>query len=239
MVTPLYTAAQLRMRGTGRAEPDGIARALCAAALCLVGLASTWIVAELVPAAQVKDAVALHDFTLLDTSHVEAAVNLLLAALDPLPFTIWGLALVLFALAGGHRRVALAVVLVLGLAPLSAELLKPLLAHPHVHIGAAHVGAASWPSGHSAAALALAMCAALVTPANLRRAVLVLGGVFAVAIGCAVLIRAWHMPSDVLGGYLLAALWMALAVAALRAAERRWPQACRGVSRLAFRSPGS
>jgi membrane-associated phospholipid phosphatase len=34
---------------------------------------------------------------------------------------------------------------------------------------------------------------------------------------------AWHMPSDVLGGYLVASLWMALAVAALRGADRRWP----------------
>ena len=31
------------------------------------------------------------------------------------------------------------------------------------------------------------------------------------------------MPSDVLGGYLVAALWMALAVAALRAGERVRP----------------
>jgi membrane-associated phospholipid phosphatase len=33
------------------------------------------------------------------------------------------------------------------------------------------------------------------------------------------------MPSDVLGGYLMATLWAALAVAALRFAERRWPAA--------------
>jgi hypothetical protein len=31
------------------------------------------------------------------------------------------------------------------------------------------------------------------------------------------------MPSDVIGGILLASLWMALAVAALRASERRSP----------------
>jgi membrane-associated phospholipid phosphatase len=53
----------------------------------------------------------------------------------------------------------------------------------------------------------------------------VLGAVFALMVGCALLILAWHMPSDVLGGYLTAALWMALAVAGLRAAERRWPSA--------------
>ncbi|HEX5853401.1 MAG TPA: phosphatase PAP2 family protein, partial [Solirubrobacteraceae bacterium] len=32
-----------------------------------------------------------------------------------------------------------------------------------------------------------------------------------------------HWPSDVLGGYLVATLWTALALAVLRAAERRWP----------------
>jgi hypothetical protein len=44
------------------------------------------------------------------------------------------------------------------------------------------------------------------------------------------LIRAWHMPSDVLGGYAMAALWMALAVAALRATDARLPPGA-GVAR--------
>jgi membrane-associated phospholipid phosphatase len=47
--------------------------------------------------------------------------------------------------------------------------------------------------------------------------------VFSIAVGCYLLILSWHMPSDVLGGFLVATLWMALAVAVLRAAERRWP----------------
>jgi membrane-associated phospholipid phosphatase len=46
-----------------------------------------------------------------------------------------------------------------------------------------------------------------------------LGALLVAAVGCALLILAWHMPSDVLGGYLLATLWAALAVAALRAGE--------------------
>jgi membrane-associated phospholipid phosphatase len=131
---------------------------------------------------------------------------------------------VLFALARERPRVALAVAMVMALAPLSAELLKPLLAHPHASIGATQVvNAASWPSGHSTAAAALALCAVLVSPARLRPLIGALGGLFVLAVGAALLIRAWHMPSDVLGGYLLAALWMALAVAALRASQRRWP----------------
>lgn len=212
-----------RRRPLERDEPPRAAGALWVAALCVLGLTLTWVVSALVPAAQVKDAVALHDFTLLGGPHVDTLANALLALLDPLLFTIWALALVLFALAGGRPRVAVAIALVMGLAPLTAEVLKPLLAHPHVNIDFTQVGAASWPSGHSTAAAALALCAVLVAPRRWRPTVAAAGAVFTVAMGVALLIRAWHMPSDVIGGYLLAALWMALATAGLRGAERRWP----------------
>jgi membrane-associated phospholipid phosphatase len=187
------------------------------------GLALIWVVAELLPAAQVRDAVALRDFTLLGGPHVNALADLLLRLLDPLLFTVWALALVILALARRRPRVALAVALVMGLAPLASETLKPLLAHPHIPAGSIYVAPASWPSGHATAAAALVLCALLVAPARLRPAVGTLGAAFAAAVGCALLIRAWHMPSDVAGGYLMAALWMSLAVAGLRAAERRWP----------------
>jgi membrane-associated phospholipid phosphatase len=190
---------------------------------CLVALALIWLIAEHVPAAEVRDAIALRDFTLLSRPHVNGAAEFIVHLLDPALFIVWGAALVGVALARGRRRVAFAVVAVLGLASITAETLKPLLAHRHVEIGAAHVGAASWPSGHATAALALELCAVLVAPARLRRVVAWAGGLFALAVGCALLIRAWHMPSDVLGGYLVAVLWTALAVAGLRAAERRWP----------------
>ena len=67
------------------------------------------------------------------------------------------------------------------------------------------------------------LCAVLASPPRARPAVAAIGALFAAAVGLALLILAWHMPSDVLGGYLVATLWMALAVAALRVAERRWP----------------
>jgi membrane-associated phospholipid phosphatase len=149
-----------------------------------------------------------------------------LRLLSPLPLVLWGAALALFALARGHRREAGAVALVIALAPTSADMLKPLVAHPHLSAGGGvHINPASWPSGHATAALALALCAVLVAPRRARPPVALAGAAFALIVGCALLIRAWHMPSDVLGGYLLAALWTALAVAALRAAERRWPTA--------------
>lgn len=203
------------------------AAALRAAGLCLLGLALTWIVAELVPIAHVKDAVALHDFTELSRPRLDLIANGLLGLLDPLRYTLWGVALMSVALSRSRPRVALAVVVVMALAPLTSEALKPLLAHSHARIGWNVIVDASWPSGHSTAAMSLALCAVLVSPSRWRPAVAILGSVFAVAVGFSLLVLAWHMPSDVFGGYLVAALWSALAVAALCYAEERRPSASR------------
>jgi membrane-associated phospholipid phosphatase len=208
-----------RRSGTGRPRA---AVPLRVAGLCLVGLTLTWVMAELVPATHVRDAVALHDFTLLSyRPRVDELANYLLHLLDPLLYTLWALTLVAIAFARGRARVALAVAVVLPLAPLTAEVLKPLLAHSHDQIGWDWVGAASWPSGHATAAATLALCAMLVAPQRLRPAVAAFGALFAVAVGCSLLILAWHMPSDVIGGYLVAALWTSLAVAGLRLWDAR------------------
>jgi membrane-associated phospholipid phosphatase len=212
-----------RGRSGERTGRQGAAGALLLSGLCLTGLALIWVVAELMPAVQLRDAVALRDFTLLSGPHVNALADFLLGLLEPLPFTVWASALVLLALMRRRPRVALAVALVMGLAPLASEALKPLLAHPHVLVGNIHIAPASWPSGHATVAAALVLCALLVLPPRLRPTAGALGAVFVAAVGCALLIRAWHMPSDVAGGYLMGALWMSLAVAGLRAAERRWP----------------
>ena len=71
--------------------------------------------------------------------------------------------------------------------------------------------------------IVLVLSVVLVSPPKLRPLTAVLGAMFAAAIGCVLLILAWHMPSDVIGGYLISLLWMSIAVASLRAAERRWP----------------
>jgi membrane-associated phospholipid phosphatase len=162
-------------------------------------------------------------FTQLGGTGLHEAARVILHLLDPLLFTIWALALVAIAVARGRPRIALAAAVVLAFAPIAADRLKPLLAYHHVHIAHVFNGYASWPSGHATAALALALCAVLVAPPRLRVAVALGGAAFVLLFGAALLIDAWHMPSDVLGGYLFATLCAALAVAALRAAERRWP----------------
>lgn len=214
------------MLGARAAErrPAGPARALSLAGLCVVAMALVWVIAELVPAAHLRDSILLSHFVARDYGSVHAVAMALPLLLNPALFTIWGVALVLVAISRERPRVALAVALILALAPLSAEILKPLLAHPHVPIGFTHVGAASFPSGHSTAAAILAMSAVLVSPRRLKPVVAALGAAFVLAVSTALLIRAWHMPSDVIGGYLLALAWASLAIAGVRAADRRWPR---------------
>jgi membrane-associated phospholipid phosphatase len=202
------------------AERRSARAALLVAGLCVCGLALTWVLAELVPITHVKDAVALYDFTRLNRPLVEIPANALLDLLYPPFFAVWGIVLVVVALRRQLPWVALAVAIVLPLAPFTAELLKPLLAHPHDQLGPKYITNASWPSGHATAVLTLVWCALLVAPPARRRLVAMLGAAFALAVGVALLVLAWHMPSDVLGGYLLATFWVALMFAVLRRFER-------------------
>jgi membrane-associated phospholipid phosphatase len=199
----------------GQAPQPSIAWALWAALLCVFAMAITWTLASLVPAVHWRDAIVLNDFTKLERPGVDRLANDLLHLLDPLLYTVWALSLVAVALLRGRPRVALAIAVVLPAAPGIAELLKPLLAHPHDGVGWQWVSPASWPSGHATAAMTLMLCALLVTPHRLRPLVAALGCAFAVAVGCSLLILAWHMPSDVLGGYLLATLCVLLAIVAM------------------------
>jgi hypothetical protein len=68
----------------------------------------------------------------------------------------------------------------------------------------------------------------LVAPAAMRAATALAGGAFAVAVGYAVLVLKWHFPSDVIGGFLVAGTWAALALAGLRAVEREVPEPASG-----------
>lgn len=214
----MHVRASLRGR---LANPPSAGRALLLAGLCVLVLTLTWVVAALVPATHVKDAVALYDFTLLGGPRVNDVGNALLALLNPVLYTLWAVLLAAVALRRRRPRVALAVGVVMGMAPLTAETLKPLLAHPHARIYGDEITAASWPSGHASAATALVMCAVLVAPARMRPTIALLGGIFAAAVGFSLLMLAWHLPSDVLGGYLVGTLWAALALAGLRVAEAR------------------
>jgi membrane-associated phospholipid phosphatase len=217
-----YTAsAPLARRSAPSERRYSAAPALAICGLCVLAMALVWGIAEHVPAVQLKDAVVLNDIARLNHGAAHWLAGVVIHLLEPALFILWGAALVACAIARERPRTAAAVVAVMALAPLSAELLKPLLAHPHVSLGTIYIGPASWPSGHATAGTALALSAVLVAPARLRPLAAVLAAVFSAAVGISLLIRGAHMPSDVLGGYLVATFWAALAVAALRVGALR------------------
>lgn len=207
----------------GEQHPDGVSWALRAAALCVVGLALTWVVAELVPGGRAHDAAALLGFSDLWRPRIDTAANAVARSVSARPYALLAIILLVVAVIRRRPRTALAVAVVLLGAGLSAEALKPLLAHPHAYAGNKLVEAGSWPSGHSTAAMSLALCAVMVAPARMRVVVALVGSLLAVAVSFALLVLAWHLPSDVVGGYLLAGLWASLAVAGLQRAEAGWP----------------
>jgi membrane-associated phospholipid phosphatase len=211
-----------RAAATRGGQPNALAP-LAVALLCGLAMIVLYIAATQVGVIRIKDATALHDLTTLDRPRLESVGNFMLHMLEPLLVVIWGAALVLVALARSKPRVAIAVATVMSLAPLTAETLKPVLAHRHDSVDGTVIGPASWPSGHSTAALSVVLCAVLVAPKRWRPAVAAAGALYAAVIGFVLLVLAWHMPSDVLGGYLLATLWMALALAGVRLSERVWP----------------
>jgi membrane-associated phospholipid phosphatase len=156
-------------------------------------------------------------------THIATAVAHLA---NPVPFAIWTALLAGIALRHRGPRHALAVLVLLVGSNVIAQTLKVVLEHPRPHdfLGHAQVGATSFPSGHATAAMAIAFAALLIAPPAWRAWVALGGGVFALAVSESIMFLAWHFPSDVVGGFLVATACTLMTVAGLRAAEQRWPQ---------------
>jgi membrane-associated phospholipid phosphatase len=189
---------------------------LIVAAACLLGLALIWVCAALIGTLHRADASAVHYLLRRSTPRVDNEARSLTRLLSPKPYILWSAILIAIACLRRRPRLALAAVAIVTLAPLTAEVAKPVMAHSHAQIGfGRRVPADSWPSGHAAAALALASAAVIVSPIFLRPGIAVIGITFAIAVGFCQVLLARHMPSDVLAGYLVVLLWAALAYAAL------------------------
>ena len=196
---------------------------LCLAAAFAATGALAYVLALHTDAGGRLDAEVLEGFAGLGGDRAAALAADLVRFIDPGPYAVLGAALLVVALAGGHARHALVAAVVLAGAALTSQLLKPLLAAPRPHMSpvAADILDASWPSGHTTGATALALCLVLVAPPRLRPLAAAAGGAFAVAIGFSLLVVADHYPSDVLGGFCVAGTWVALGLAALRLTDAR------------------
>jgi membrane-associated phospholipid phosphatase len=214
--------------------PTSPIRPLLGALACFTGLVLTGAVALLNPLANWRDAVALQGFTGLYRPRLVELADPIASLADPEGYLLIGTALVVMALVRGRPRIAFAVPAIMLCASLTTMVLKPLVAQPRPDIaplGGGPIADASWPSGHATAAMTLALCAVLAAPPRVRPTMAALGGVFAVAVSYSILVLGWHFPSDILGGFFVAATWTLLGLAALSAAARRWPVAARSAAR--------
>ena len=73
-----------------------------------------------------------------------------------------------------------------------------------------------FPSGHSTLALSLGLSYVLLTPRRRRAFAVVAALVYAAAMGVALVFNAWHLPSDVGGGFCVATAWAAAAAQLVR-----------------------
>lgn len=169
------------------------------------------------------DAATLTGYVGLDRGPVARVASALAHLCDPLPFALLGAMLVAVALTRRRADLALGAGVLLAGASVTTQMLKPLLGAPRAAdlLGPVQVSLSSWPSGHSTAAMALALAAVLVSPPARRPLVAAAGGLFAVAVPFGVLVLGWHFPSDVLAGYLVAITWTLGVLAALWALPSR------------------
>ena len=136
---------------------------------------------------------------------------------DPPQVIATVLVLMAVGFACGRGRQAIAAAALVGVAVVSAEILKVLLAHGRPARRPMHpVNAAAFPSGHATTATAVALAAVLVSPPRFRIPVALAAAAYAVGVCMSVLVVGWHFPSDVFGGMLVASFYFCLAVAALR-----------------------
>lgn len=197
----------------------GVAAA-CGALFCaLLGLAYGW------GPARSLDLTGLEGFMSLNQGAVERAVWAFTQLGDPRQVAIAGLALASLALARGRPRVAVLVLVLIAATSVSGQLLKDALAHPRPQPQdyGQGLGPEAFPSGHATAVMSLALALVLAAPRRARPAAALLGSLLALGTGASVVANGGHYPSDVLGGFLLAAGWALVLVAALRAAESLRP----------------
>lgn len=194
----------------------------CAAGVIL--LVITWYLTFHLALVGRADRSILAGFGGLHRARVDHVARFIANLCDPHPYVYLAAIPVLIALVRRRPRVAVAVGMILLGANLTTQLLKPLLATARpIPVPGFSINAASWPSGHATAAMALALCCVLVAPARRRPAVGALMAGFAVAVCYSFLELGWHYPSDVLGGFLVASVWTLLGVGVLYWLEQRRP----------------
>ncbi len=181
----------------------------------VVLLIATWYAAFHVGLVRRADQSATIGFVGLDGSRLHSVAEFVAGLCDPRYYVFLAAVPISVALIRRRPRLAMVIAGILLAANETTELLKALVSSPRLLYLPDRVLTGAWPSGHATAAMSLALCAVIVAPARLRPLVGATMAAFAVAVSYSVLELGSHYPSDVLGGFLVAAMWTMLGAAAL------------------------
>jgi membrane-associated phospholipid phosphatase len=189
---------------------------------CVVALIGLTLAAYGADPFQQLDATALDRLSAHQASWLGSLADLLAHLADPLPLLAMLAGICVLGLRWGRPRHVTAAVAIVAGANLTTQILKVALAHPRFQpvLGDHQLGAVAFPSGHATAAASIAIALVLVAPWRHRPLAVTLGAGFIGAVGCSVVVLAWHFPSDVLGGVLVALAWGFAALAGLGLAEQ-------------------
>jgi membrane-associated phospholipid phosphatase len=204
----------------------GWRRPVLLAGACSAAFVAVVLAAYFVPVIRWADGWAIEGFMGVRAPWLTSVSSFMVHLGDPGPFALGTVAIALVALKRGRPRHALAAIALLAGANIATQVLKLLLQHdrPHAFLDVAEISSTAFPSGHATASMSLALAAVLVAPVALRPLVAVAGALFALAVSESILLLGWHFASDVVGGFLVAATAALLVLAALRAADERWPE---------------
>ncbi|MGI8712677.1 MAG: phosphatase PAP2 family protein [Solirubrobacteraceae bacterium] len=194
---------------------------LIGATVSILALVVTWYVAHYVGFVKRADVSILNGFAELHRARLDRVTGFIARLCDPQRYVFLAAIPVLVALLRRRPRVAVTVGVILLAANETTQLLKPLLAGPRDPVTWSSIGSASWPSGHATAAMSLALCCVIACPARRRPAIAAAMAAFAIAVCYSFLELGWHYPSDVFGGFLVAATWAFLGAAGLSLYEAR------------------
>ena len=215
-------------------------RLILAAAGCALGLLAVLAAAYFVGPVERADATALQSLSSLSDQHrwIWVIGNGLANSVN-LPYLLAILALIAsVGIVLGRRRQALAAVALVAMANVLTQLIKVAAAHPRYQpiLAPNQVGAEAFPSGHATAAMSLALAAVLVAPSRWRPLSAALGGGAAVAVSIALMVQGWHLPSDVLGAFLVVGAVTMLVIAGLVVTEGERSGRIAGERRARLRS---
>ena len=198
---------------------------------CVLGFLVVWVLAYHVPPLE-----RLDDFVLAainsppGTFSNEIAYVVELFA-DPVSQVLAVVAACCLAVIAGRPRGAFfAVALVAGTA-IIVQILKFALEHHRYDAAAGDAFywyplSNAFPSGHSAGSLSIALAFLYVVPPSWKRPAAIAGAIYTLAVSSGLVVLNYHYPSDVLGGWLVAAGWCFALLAA-------------SASRRTFAKPGS